>query len=219
MNFASLYFSPWIFSVIFSVFFNGKSEPEWNLTKEDEGIKIYTRYIEGSEIRAFKAVALMEGKLSEFVSVLKDVENFPELFDSNKLATILEQNDTMQWYYSVTAVPWPLKDRDGIYCFHFKQNYQNKIVTIKVVADPDRMPENDGIVRIRKAEGTWILEPMDINKVRVTLEMHGEPGGSIPDWIANMFVVDSPIKDFKNLRERIALDQYKNKKYDFLVEY
>ncbi|MEZ5146263.1 MAG: START domain-containing protein [Bacteroidales bacterium] len=135
------------------------------------------------------------------------------------MATILEQNDTIQWYYSVTAVPWPLKDRDGIYCFHFKQNYQNKIVTIKVVADPDRMPENDGIVRIRKAEGTWTLEPMDINKVRVTLEMHGEPGGSIPDWIANMFVVDSPIKDFKNLRERIALDQYKNKKYDFLVEY
>lgn len=219
MSFASLSIFSTILSFFLISFHRPSNEPDWNLTKEVDGIKVYTRYIEDSEIRAFKAEANMEGKLSEFVSVFKDVDNYQELFDSNKSATLLEQNDTIQWYHSITAVPWPLKDRDGIYCFTFKQNYQNKIVTIDVTTDPDRLPENDGLVRIQKAKGQWILEPMDVNLVRVTLEMHGEPGGSIPDWVANMFVIDSPIKDFKNLRERVVLDQYKNKKYDFLVEY
>jgi hypothetical protein len=202
--------------------FHGESVPEnteWELAKEEEGIKVYTRYIENSEIRAFRAEALMEGKLSEFVSVFKDVENFPELFSNNQYSSIIEMHDTIQWHYVITNVPWPLSDRDGIYTYTYRQNYQNKVVTINIAADPDRLPENEGLIRIQKVTGQWIFEPVDVNKVMVTLEMHAEPGGSIPGWIANMFVIDSPVRDFKRLRERVQMDQYKHKQYDFLLAY
>ncbi|MCB2221878.1 MAG: START domain-containing protein [Bacteroidetes bacterium] len=210
-----------ILSIITTLFHRDSDpdNPEWELAKEEDGIKVYTRYIKDSEIRAFRAEALMEGKLSAFVSVFKDVENFPKLFSNNQYSSIIEMQDTIQWHYVITNVPWPLSDRDGIYTYSYKQNYQNKVVMINIAADPDRLPENEGLIRIRKVTGQWIFEPVDVNKVMVTLELHAEPGGSIPGWIANMFIVDSPVKDFKRLRERVQLDQYKDKKYDFLVEY
>ena len=92
-----------------------KGQENWELQKEDEGIKVYTAEVEGSEIKAFKAVAVMEGKLSNFVAVLKDVEAYQELFNSNMYSELLEQTDTMQIQYSQTKVPWPISDRDGVY--------------------------------------------------------------------------------------------------------
>lgn len=195
------------------------SQENWELQKEDEGIKVYTAEVEGSDLRAFKATAVMEGKLSSFVAVLKDIEAFPELFSSNNFAELIEQTDTFQLQYSRTKIPWPISDRDGVYANTFSQHYGFKTVTVTVESIDGIRPEEDGYVRMEKAKGFWMLNPVDHNAVEVTYQMHAEPGGNLPAWVINMFLVDSPLKDLKSMRERVKLPEYSNQKFDFLIEY
>jgi hypothetical protein len=39
--------------------------------------------------------------------------------------------------------------------------------------------------------------------VLVAYQIHADPGGSIPGWLANATVVDTPFKTLKNLRSTI----------------
>ncbi|MBN2173190.1 MAG: START domain-containing protein [Bacteroidales bacterium] len=212
-----------IYTLIFASYlllsYSYAQEEIWELKKEDEGIKVYLMDIEGSNTKAYKAEALVESKLSAIVAVLKDVQNHDRLFTDNIENELLETSDTFQVYYAVTDIPWPLADRDGVYSYRFRQDYYSKDVKVIIQSEPGFVPEKKGLVRVEKAEGYWLLEPVDYNKVLVTFQMHAESGGNIPSWLVNMFLVDSPMKYIKNLRERVTLDRYKSQKFGFLVEY
>jgi len=67
---------------------------------------------------------------------------------------------------------------------------------------PDFIAEDKNFVRIRKGSGFWELNEDDDN-VKVTYQFHGEPGGEIPAWLANSFVVSQPFKTLENLRNNI----------------
>jgi len=210
-----------LFLSIVAVFlsFSTFSQGDWELRKEDEGIEVYTRDVEGSKIQEFKAEAIVDASLSEIVAVLKDVENHDKLFSNNIVNDLLEQNDTFQVQYSVTDIPWPMSDREGVFSYRYKQDYFSKDVHVYIKAEKGYVEDNKKHVRILDARGFWLLEPLDTKKVRVTFQMHANSGGNIPSWLINMFIVDSPMKDMKNLRERVKLDRYDDQKFDFLMEY
>ncbi len=197
----------------------GFGQSEWELKKDKDGIKVYTREVEGSSLKAFKAITVMDGKLSSFVAVLKDVKSYSELFGDMTEAEIIEMQDTFQVHSSVSGAPWPVSDRYGVYSNTYSQRYDHKTVTVKVNALQGYIADKEDKVRITEAEGQWIFHPVEYNKVEVTFEMHVDPGGNIPKWVLNMFLVDTPYNDLKTLRERVKLPQYQNKKYDFLVEF
>jgi hypothetical protein len=43
--------------------------------------------------------------------------------------------------------------------------------------------------------------------VDVTFQMHADPGGAIPKWLANQTVVDTPFKTLQALRKRLQVLQ------------
>lgn len=191
----------------------------WELKKEEDGIKVYTRDVEGSKIREYKAEAIMTGKLSNYVAVLKDVNAYTELYKHAKEVRLIMENDTCHVHYVVTNTPWPVTDRDAVYSCTYSQHYDTKLVRVNIKMEEGYVDENDKYVRMLKAEGFWLFYPIDENKVEVTHQMHAEPGGSIPTWIINMFLVDIPLEDMKRLQEWAKRDKYANRKFDFLVEY
>lgn len=197
----------------------GFSQSEWELKKENDGIKVYTREVEGSNLKAFKAEGIMKGKLSSFVGVLKDVESYIYLFNDMTESKIIEMTDTFHIHVTETKVPWPVDDRYGVYSNSYSQRYDHKTVTVNVNALDGYVAERKGKVRITEAKGHWTFHPLGDDNVEVTFEMHVDPGGNVPTWMINMFLVDTPMKDMKTLRERVALPQYQNKQFDFLVEY
>ena len=42
--------------------------------------------------------------------------------------------------------------------------------------------------------------PKGDNLTEVTYQVHTEPGGSVPSWLANSFVVDAPFNTLSGLR-------------------
>lgn len=194
------------------------SQRDWELKKEEDGIKVYLRDVEGSKIQEYKAEAILEGKISSFIAVLKDVNSYKELYKHVKEVELILENDTFHVHYIVTDTPWPIKDRDAVYSSTYSQHYGTKTVRIDMRMEEGYKEGTDDYVRMESAEGYWLLNQIEPNKVDIIYQMHAEPGGSIPTWAINMFMVDTPIQDIKTLQERAKLEKYANQKFDFLVE-
>jgi len=178
------------------------AQTDWELKKEEDGIKVYLREVEGSKIQEYKAEAILKGKVSSYIAVMKDVNSYEELYEHTKEVRLINENDTFHVHYLVTDTPWPVKDRDAVYSSTYSQHYDTKLVRIDMKIETGYVDENDDYVRMEKADGYWLFYQIEPNKVEITYQMHAEPGGSIPNWVINMFLVDTPIEDIKMLQER-----------------
>ena len=69
---------------------------------------------------------------------------------------------------------------------------------------PDFIAEVKDFLRIREGSGYWELTEDDNKNVKVIYQFHGEPGGDIPAWLANSFVVRHPFETLKNLKNRLG---------------
>jgi hypothetical protein len=73
-------------------------------------------------------------------------------------------------------------------------------VTRKLLEVPTYLPEEKGYVRVAQVEGFWKLVPKGADQTEVTYQVHTEPGGSVPSWLANKFVVEAPFNTLKALK-------------------
>lgn len=65
---------------------------------------------------------------------------------------------------------------------------------------PEYLPEVDGYVRVSRIDGFWEFAPKEGGEVEVTYQVHTEPGGNVPSWLANKFVVEAPYNTLRQLR-------------------
>ena len=75
-------------------------------------------------------------------------------------------------------------------------------LTRQLEGAPKYIPEKQGFVRVAEVQGYWKLVPKGPNSTEVTYQVHTEPGGSVPSWLANKFVVDAPFNTLKALKAR-----------------
>ncbi len=57
-------------------------------------------------------------------------------------------------------------------------------------------------MRVTQVDGFWKFTPKGAGQIEVTYQVHTEPGGDVPSWLANKFVVDAPFNTLKALKER-----------------
>lgn len=187
----------------------GEAQPllaqNWELRKNEDGIRVYTRPVKGSSFDAFKAEMVLETSVDELVSIIRNIDKHAHIFPDTKEITILDRpTDSTHIHYSVTNAPWPVDDRDAILILEFKRNPKTGVVVITSSALPNYLPEKEDMVRIVKSTNAWTFIPEGAGKVRIIYEVQAEPGGSIPDWLANSAAVDIPFETFVNLRNELS---------------
>jgi hypothetical protein len=175
---------------------------DWELKKSAAGIDIYTRSIEGSTFDEFKGVTVLaDVTLNQVLDVILDVEHYDDLFPDCINPRILKKQG--KWYdihYIQTKGPFPVKDRDSVFEQVTVVDQDGKHARIVLKPLPDYIAENEDLVRVRKGSGFWDLKQDDHKNVTVTYQFHGEPGGDVPSWLANRFVVSHPFETLKNLK-------------------
>lgn len=177
---------------------------EWDLKKDKSGVEVYTRSPEGSSFDEFKAVTIIENSdLYEVLDIIFDVENYDKLFaDCMNPKTLKEDGKWYNIHYIQTKAPFPVKDRDSVFELVTTIDENEKHALVKLNPLPDYIPEKDNLVRIRNGKGFWELQEEN-NSVTVIYQFHGDPGGDVPAWLANSFVVSHPYKTMLNLKNRI----------------
>lgn len=176
-------------------------EDQWELKKEKDGIRVFTRKVEDSPMRAFRGEMDLAANLDKIESLFKNVARFTEWAPGAKKVESLKEEKNSRTFYLQTEAPWPVTDRDGIYQFTFQREAGK--LTIKATCHPEYLPARKKHVRVPKSEGYWQFEEKADGIIHVIYENHSEPGGSIPGWLANSTVVNLPFESLQNLRQMI----------------
>jgi ribosome-associated toxin RatA of RatAB toxin-antitoxin module len=181
----------------------------WVLEKDKNDIKIWTLKSADSGIKTFKAVVIYDASVEQLAAVLNDVEAYPEWMSEIEKSEILrEVSEYEHYYYLLVDAPWPLSNRDNI--VHFKLEKEAGEVKISVEGHADYIPEKQGIVRVLHSRGVWTIMPQENGKSKLVFEYTADPGGSIPAWAINMFIVEGPFKTLSNLKEFVKREKYQH---------
>ncbi|WP_276133342.1 START domain-containing protein [Polluticoccus soli] len=189
----------------------------WELKKQDGALKIYTGTAEVSKVKALKVEYILNASLSTFAATLLDVEGQAAWVYSTKSSSLLKRvNDSEFIAYSEKVMPTPFSNRDLITKVHMHQDPATKVLTINVLGLPNYIPEKDGLVRVPMARARWTLTPISSNQVKVEYIAEAEPGGSIPAWVANLFLLKGPTESFKRLSAIVQQPKYRNATVSFI---
>jgi hypothetical protein len=173
---------------------------EWKLSKNSNNVKVFTRQPEGSKIKEFKAVITVTSSLQSLENLIENASAYPKWQSNIASAKIVKQiSKTEQYIYYTTDVPWPITDRDAV-VYSEKVKSADGTITYNLMSKPDYVEEKKDFIRIKNAKGMWQFAPQG-NKVEVTYQFYGDPAGTIPDWLINLFIVDGPYTTMLNLKK------------------
>ena len=176
----------------------------WELVKENNGISIYNRKVEGYKIKEFKAVMeIDESYFEKMWDVLKDVEAYDKWVDRCIESVLIKKDgDDIIYTYHRHKSPWPTQDRDNGAKMIYTKNPD--YFTVKVSNEPAIVPEKHKLYRIQNMRADWKIEKLGNGKIRVTETVWFDPG-SIPAWIVNLATTDSPMRTFSNLKKHLGI--------------
>ncbi len=174
---------------------------EWKVAKNEEGIKVSLSDVPGSQYKAYQGVTTIKASISKLRALQEDVASACAWIHECKLQKILKHDGDKTWTYSQFNTPWPVTPRDSVLKVTTVEGADGS-VTRELEGEPKYIPEEKGFVRVAQVEGFWKFAPKGDNLTEVTYQVHTEPGGSVPSWLANKFVVDAPFNTLKALKDR-----------------
>lgn len=176
---------------------------KWELEKDEEGIQIYTRIVAGSPVKEYKAITTLQSSTVALSQILRNQDELKGWFDlcyeSKRLKKV---SDNEYFFYLSNDAPWPVQDRDLVAhaIFEIKKD-ETQWITFTAV--PDYLPEREERVRIPKMKAHWEFKKLPSGSIQVIQQAHVDLGGSIPAWIINAVIVDSPFKTMQNLKKKV----------------
>ena len=176
----------------------------WDFIKEKDGIKIYTRKEDGKSLKSFRGVTDINAPAEKIFALMEDVNN-TDWWDKNltQIKVLLYEKNKRAQYYFVYDLPWPVTDRDLCVDVTITIDPVTGERKITAVSLNDVIPERNDMVRIKDYRQTWTIIPAGNEMTHVVLEGFVDPAGSIPDWISNTLIIDSPFRTISGVRERM----------------
>jgi hypothetical protein len=177
----------------------------WEFKKEKDGIKLYTCTEAGKSLKSYKGVTDIQAPAEKIFTLLEDVYH-TEWWDKSitQIKVLHYEKNKMAQYYLVYDLPWPVTDRD--LCVDVKVTIDpvSGVSKITAVPLPGVIPEHEDMVRIKEYRQTWTVKPVGKDMAHVELEGYVDPAGSIPDWLSNMLIVDSPLSVINGVKQRMV---------------
>jgi hypothetical protein len=173
----------------------------WQVAKDDAGIKVSLSEVAGSQYKAYRGVTTIKASVSQLRKLQEDVVGACAWIHECKTQKVLKLEGEKVWTYTQFNTPWPVTPRDSVLMVTTEEGADGSL-TRKLEGQPTYIPSVDGFVRVAQVEGFWKFVPKGAGQTEVTYQVHTEPGGSVPSWLANKFVVDAPFNTLKALKER-----------------
>jgi hypothetical protein len=165
---------------------------DWRLKKSSDGVKVYTRWIEADDTRkARQMLAQMEVKtnMQSIIDVIKDDEIAEKWVNRAKNFYNFESEGDNNWYtYTELSIPWPFSNKDLITRNELIYHPQEEKIEIKLIGEPDRLPEKKSVSRIPHFEGSWLLTQVDHQTVKIEYFIFTKQEPILPRFIIDPIV-------------------------------
>jgi hypothetical protein len=175
------------------------SQGLWELEKDSDGVKVYTKLEADSPYKSFKAVTVTNTSSKVVIDLLNDVNGYANWFAFTEKVKLLESNSREKYIYMETQFPWPFNNEDMIYKMTFATE-ENALYKVTLSGLPNYSPLVAGVTRMKGAHGYISLKPMG-DKTEITYYMHSHLGGDIPAWMANRYIHNLPYQTLSKLKK------------------
>ena len=185
---------------------------DWELRKEESGIRVLTRPQPGSDFAAVRAEMVLQNvSLAALTALIEDPIACPLIESRCAEARALERTSAQEMLlYRHNDMPFPIEDRDMVLRVITVHNPETLQVAITLVSEDGILPENPRRVRLPSAESAWFFTPLGEGRVEVVSEGHIDPGASLPAWALNRFLVDAPFAAMEAVAEAVAAAPFRD---------
>ena len=178
-------------------------EGAWKKSLDKDNIVIYTRETTDSKFHEFRAEATMSGSIESFRKILWTVDEYAEWMPDCKSAEVIKQVSAQDLtYHMKLKVPFPFANRDIVQQLIIEE--EEKLLKINIVNRPNDLEPEEKYVRMPEAEGQWVVQQISDEQVAIEFSYFANPGGDIPAWLVNSFVVKNPHTMLTRIREKMA---------------
>lgn len=176
----------------------------WDFIKDKDGIKIYTQKEAGKTLKSYKGVADIKAPAEKVFALIEDI-NHTEWWDKNvnQIKVLRYEKNKRAQYHLVYDLPWPVADRDLCVDVTVSIDPETGVSKLTAVPLPGAYPLQEDMIRIKEYRQTWTVKPAGKDLCHVELEGYVDPAGTIPDWIINMLIVDSPYGVISGVKQRL----------------
>ncbi|MBR8536869.1 hypothetical protein KDU71_14940 [Carboxylicivirga sediminis] len=177
---------------------------DWQLKKEKDGIRVFTKQKDGTQFYMYKVEALVKARPEE---VYRQVVDFAgnlkhmELVDSIRFLN--HQPDERYTNYMRLNLPWPVKNRDMVVEMGVTKNEKGYYLESTVL--PDYVPINEGIIRIADFYESWTIKTgATPGESQIMVTGWVDPGGAIPAWVVKLTSVNTPYRFISGILGELA---------------
>jgi len=187
----------------------------WQLRHRDEATatSVYQRD-RADGLPEFRAVTTMHARLSALVAVVQDPAHMAEWVYRTRSVEVLERDGPTQGVSRViSAMPWPLWDREAVVAWQLTQDPQSGTVVLAGRSAADRLPSSPDRVRMPSFASRWRFEPKGGGEVEVSFEGHADLGGNLAFPLLRAFVAgavwQAPLETVNGLRRMVQQPAYR----------
>lgn len=189
-----------------------RADGSWEQVSNKDGIVVERRSVDGSSLKEFVGRGVVEAPIARVLAVIRDADRRAEWMPSCGASHLVEENvaTRTQIAYHRTKAPWPVADRDSINRAEMRVEVEKHRVYLpfEAVVAPS-LPPVKGVVRMPFMRGHWILVPVDGGKAtQAEYQVYANPGGSLPQWLANLASKTLPRETLVGLRRQVKKAQY-----------
>ena len=182
----------------------------WIFSKQDAGIKVYTRKLPGATFSEVRVVTTMNLPAKQLRNALADDTALKDWVYNCAAAHVIKRQDANNYHiYSETELPYPMSNREMVGQVKRWQDPITKIYYARTLACTGVIPVTAGKVRIYSYESLWKLTAISANTVEVDYRIRSNPGGDLPAWVVDMFMTTGPLESVKKLKSVAMRDKYK----------
>ncbi len=173
-------------------------EDDWALAKREDGVEVYTRDVEGSASREFRASAVVPAPLATVVGWWRDPSTYTRWINRCAEARRIEVDTGANANYLKFDFPFPASDRDVVVRAQKVEESANRVVFEGRNVD-GLVPEVSGVVRIVMLRSRWEFRARGDAATEVVYRQHMDAGGRLPAFILKRAAVDSPFQTLRGL--------------------
>jgi hypothetical protein len=191
--------------VLVCISFLGFSQEKWQLIKDQEGIRVYTRKQDNEKFKEVRAEFELNASEDQLIGLLQNISHQKDWsYGTKRTFLINKRNKDTLTYYSEVSLPWPLSNRDLVIELSFRKDTLNKILYIQAKSVPGLVPKNPGLVRVPFSLALWNVNVMPNKLLKIQYTFRTDPGGALPAWLVNFAASVGPYNSFHKLKEIIG---------------
>ncbi|MFE8072668.1 START domain-containing protein [Marinobacteraceae bacterium S3BR75-40.1] len=188
-------------------------DSDWELQKDDAGIRIYTRDVPGSDFQAFKAVTDLDAPLENVIAVMANPKSCLDwVHGCIRSDSFDDENFNDRYAYSVNDLPWPAQDRDYVLHMITTSDPETGEIDMQLNAEGGVRPDSEDYVRVDHSETLYRFLRNDDGTTHMIWIQHSEPNGALPSWLVNSLAMDLPFKSLQSLEKLAQQPRYQNHK-------